>query len=121
MGNNPKNQIRRYIENPINVSAVTNFGIISKNAIVRIITSKAKGSGFFCKIPYPNDEHNLKVLITVNHVLNKEYLESSNAIHLEINKENKYFCLGCKRKIWTNEELDYTIIEIIESDNIGFF
>ena len=34
----------------------------------------SKGTGFFCKIPFPNNNHLLPVLITNNHVMNELYL-----------------------------------------------
>ena len=49
-----------------------------KKTICKISTENgSKGTGFFCKIPYPNKE--LKVFITNNHLIDQNY----------INKEKK--------------------------------
>ena len=93
----------------------------AENEICKIKILNDYGSGFFCKIPYPDDEHLLKILITNNHVLNEEYLKRENEIELEINGELKKLSLLDERKIWTNEKIDYTIIEILKKDNINFF
>ena len=40
--------------------------------ICKIQTSKCLGTGFLCKIPYPNEFNLLPVLITNHHVLNRD-------------------------------------------------
>ena len=74
------------------------------------------GTGFFVKIPCKNKM--IPTLITCNHVLNKHNLQNENEIHvfLEKNKIIKSIKLNNKNIIYTNEELDITIIEIIEKD-----
>ena len=86
-----------------------------KNCICKIITKIKTGTGFFVNIP----EKNIKVLITNNHVINEEYFEKENKIVLFILEEKKEINLEINRYRLTDEKLDYTIIEILEEDNIN--
>ena len=45
-----------------------------KNNICKIKLGEEQGTGFFCKIPFPDKEKELKVLITNNHVINEDIL-----------------------------------------------
>ena len=76
------------------------------------------GTGFFCEI----NDNNIpfkKALFTNNHVLNKE--------SIKINKEIEFECMGKinkiqiseNRRIFSNEILDYTCIEIFNTDIIN--
>ena len=109
-------------EGMINVNAINNFTQKAKEAVCEISLSKGFGTGFFCKIPYTEDNNLLlPVLITNNHVLSKENLESKNDIKIIINSQPKTIPLK-KRKIWTDEKMDFTFIEIKEKeDNIETF
>ena len=87
-----------------------------KNKICQIlIKDGTKGTGFFCKIPFPDNNNKLSVLITNNHVINK--IENEISI---IYKDNELKKIELNdRKKYTNEEYDITIIEIKENrDNI---
>ena len=72
-------------------------------------------SGFLCKIPFPDENNLLSVLITNNIILNENKI-------LEIilsNNESKKLLINEYRKIYTNEKYNnITIIEIVENDNI---
>ena len=87
------------------------------------------GSGFFCEI-----EGNFPIkyaLFTNNHVLNETNLEIGKIIkfkYFDSKKSNnsnniieKSIKLTIDRKTFTNEELDYTCIEIFKSDGIHNF
>jgi len=85
---------------------------------------KGKGSGFFCKIDinFPFKY----ALFTNNHILDESNIEIGNIIHFECS-ENSFFSssyikkeikITDKRRVFTNKELDYTCIELLESDNI---
>ena len=92
-----------------------------KKQFVKIPLSKGFGSGFFCKIPYTeNDDLLLPVLITNNHVLSEEILNHKNDIEIIIDGETKNISLN-QRKIWNDKEMDFTCIEIKEKDNIHTF
>jgi len=85
-----------------------------------------KGTGFFCEI---NIKFPIKyALFTNNHVLNELNIESGNTIQFEcLELQDSIFSspyikkkieITDKRKVFTNEELDYTCIELFESDGI---
>ena len=104
----------------INALSIVNFAEKAKNAVCEICVSTNKfGSGFFCKIPYPDNNHLLPVLLTNNHVLSEDFLE--NDIKIKINGETKFISLKGRKK-WTDKEIDFTCIEIKEEeDNIHTF
>ena len=80
----------------------------------------AYGTGFFCKIDDKNIPFN-KALFTNNHVLNKNEIEINNQIELQYCGETIKIEITKERKAFTNKKLDYTCIEILESDNIKKF
>ena len=62
-----------------------------ENCICKIVNDDGrKGTGFFCKIPFPDENNVLSVLITNNHVLNENDIENGKTINLKfIIKKNK--------------------------------
>ena len=91
---------------------------------------KGKGSGFFCEI----DNFPIKyALFTNNHVLNESNIEIGSKIHFEYlgfhksllnssyKPSKKEIKITLNRKVFTNKELDYTCIELFESDGIKDF
>ena len=91
-----------------------------EKCICKLKIRDKQGTGFFCKIPFPNEEKLIPVLITNNHVINQELLNENNkniSLSIEEEEEDKTFNLNNRMK-YTNEEYDITIIEIKESDNI---
>jgi len=92
-----------------------------KNCVCKIKAGPKKGTGFFIKIPYRNQL--LNVLMTNNHVLGEEDILDDNYISIFLNNENetKNIKMDSKRKRYTNEILDVTIIELLEKDNIRNF
>ena len=74
------------------------------------------GTGFLCKIPYPDQLRLLPVLITNFHVLNKTDLKE-NDIEITFNNDKikKILKINKFRKIFTKEDIDVTIIEIIQN------
>ena len=93
----------------------------AKKAICEINLPNGYGSGFFCKIPYTEDNNQLiPALITCNHVLSKDLIKTNN-INIILNGQTKTLSLN-QRKIWTDEIIDFTCIEIKEKeDNIYTF
>ena len=77
------------------------------------ILSGNEGSGFFCEIKVNN--RLMKVLFTNNHVINN----LNSDIKIEHNKEKKIIKLSKNRFKCTNEELDYTCIEILKEDGFN--
>ena len=76
------------------------------------ILSGNEGSGFFCEIKVNNKL--MKVLFTNNHVIN----DLNSDIKIEHNRKKKIIKLNNRFK-YTNQELDYTCIEILEEDGIN--
>ena len=77
------------------------------------------GTGFFCRIPYP-DFFNIKaVLMTNNHILKKDDIAQGKIIKFTMNKEKtqEEIKINNKRKVYTNEEYDVTIIELYPKDD----
>ena len=87
-----------------------------EKCICKIKIGEKQSTGFFCKIPFPNQENILKVLITNIHIINDEKI--SIDIYEELN--TKYLNLNDRIK-YTNEEYDTTIIEIKDNDDIKNF
>ena len=73
------------------------------------------GTGFFCIIPYLG-----KVLFTNNHVLNKNSINEGEIIKCRYKDELKKFEIK-NRRCYTNEDLDYTCIQILDEDKIEDF
>jgi len=85
------------------------------------IHGKNNGTGFFTKIPYKNQL--LPVLITNNHILGENDILPDKIITFSINNGEimKNIKIDSNRKRYTNENLDITIIELLEKDNIYNF
>ena len=69
--------------------------------------------GFFCNILYGWNS-TLKVLMTNNHIFNKDDILPNKIIKFSINNNLKNY----KIEIYTNKEYEVTIIEIKEKDKI---
>ena len=79
------------------------------------------GTGFFCNIPILNDWNSiLRVLITNNHVINKNDITPGKKIKLSINNDEKNLkiIIDENRITYTNKEYDVTIIEIKYDDGL---
>ena len=84
----------------------------------------AKGTGFFCKIPFPNQNYLLPVLFTNNHILGENEIKINSKIQISLNDDSelKIIKINELRKVFTNQKLDITIIEIKPNeDRISFF
>ena len=92
---------------------------MSKN-ICKINIGEEQGTGFFCKIPFPDINNMLSVFITNNHIINDIILYKNNSkININIEEENEIKEINLNNRIkYTNKEYDITIIEIKENDNI---
>ena len=89
-------------------------------AICKIKLETHSGSGFFCEI---NDDAITfkKALFTNNHILNEKCIEKNKEIEFEYCKEKKKISITENRKTFTNKKLDYTCIEIFDTDEINKF
>ena len=92
---------------------------MEKNLCKIYMASGGFGNGFFCKIPFPDKDHQLDVLFTNNHVLNKDAIENGKTIKfsLDNDKIKKEIVIDDTRKTYTSEELDTTIIELKPNDD----
>ena len=79
------------------------------------------GSGFFCKIPFPNEFKLLPVLVTNNHVLGENDIKEGKKITFSINnndKDNFEIIIDKTIKTYTKKKYDITFIEIKSIDKI---
>ena len=86
----------------------------------QIIDFPSKGTGFFCEI----DDKNIpfrKALFTNNHVLFEKSIENNKEIIFEICNKLYKIKLTENRRKFTNKDIDYTCIEILDKDNITKF
>jgi len=101
----------------------------SKIYICKIKSGKNKyGTGFLCKIPFPDKNNALSVLMTNHHVITKEELllkDKEFEISFDDGKIKKIINITPERKIYSimkEESYDLTIIEIFpEEDKIFHF
>ena len=107
---------------PISIDSTEKILYQMKKCVFKININGIKGTGFFTKIPWGKDF--IKVLITNNHIINEKDIESENSFIITFNnneKEKKFIKINKKKKNFTNEDLDVTIIEITEKDEIYDF
>jgi hypothetical protein len=125
----PKLEIKRGGVDSIDSSQMEDIQSQMKNCICKIIVEKEKknfGTGFFCKIPFPDTLNPLPVLITCNHVLDKDSIAEGKKIKFTLNNDEikKSIVINKSRKVYTRtkeeERKDITIIEIDpQKDNIN--
>ena len=89
-------------------------------SIFKIKNGEINGTGFICLIPYPDEIHQLPVLITCNHVLDINDINKQKEIILFIDNREIVLRIREDRKIYTSnkDEYDITIIEIKKDDYI---
>ena len=88
--------------------------------ICKIKIGNMQGTGFFCKIPFPNKDNMLPVLITNNHVINENILfKEDEKISIYIEEKGSRNINLNNRKKYTDKEFDITIIEIKDKDQIN--
>ena len=78
-----------------------------------------KGTGFFCKIPFPTYDTPLPVLMTGYKLLTNEELYIGHKIKLKINDNKEIsIIIDSDRKTYISEKYSLIIIEIKEEDNL---
>ena len=92
-----------------------------KKCVCKIKLKDIQGTGFFCKIPFPDINNRLSVIITNNHIINEELLNTKGAkIIIDFKEEDSLKEINLDNRItFTNREYDITLIEIKETDNIN--
>ena len=78
------------------------------------------GTGFFCEIHDKSIPFN-KALFTNNHVLNENQIKINKQVEFEYLGKNMKIDITKDRKTFTNKKLDYTCIQILDTDNIEKF
>ena len=111
----------KYLEDyPIPITLENTEIIISQmqKSICKIyMDNGAKGTGFFCRVPYPDKNHYINCLVTNNHVIDEPYLDKNKSIELSINNSKIEKMIKNTNKLY-----DTTIIEIFEEkDDIKDF
>ena len=91
--------------------------------ICKIKTEQNQGTGFFCKIPFPDKNSMLSVFITNNHIIDENMLNNEDEkIEIKIKEKEDYLKIYLKNRMnYTNKKFDITIIEIKEEDEIKNF
>ena len=92
---------------------------IKLNKIINNELTNCKATGFFLELNLENLPFN-KCLITNNHVLDNEYFKINNEIKFDYKGKEEIIQINNRIK-FTNQDLDYTCIEIFDSDNITQF
>ena len=90
--------------------------------ICKIKVRNDEGTGFFCKVPFPDQNNILKVLITANHVLyDKTLYNEEESILILINEEKQERLLSClsNRIKYSSWDYNISIIKIKEEDKIN--
>ena len=114
----------KFIKDSLSPVSIQTMEIIleqMKNSVCKIHIEGNNGTGFFIKVSYNNKLY--KLLIINNHVLNEKDIIEGNKINISLNNEKifKEIKIDSNRKTYTNKNLDVTIIEIKDEDNINNF
>ena len=109
-----KEEIKIKSSELINISCTRNILNQMIKCICKIKKQGETGTGFFCKIPFINN--NKSFLITNNHVLDEKYFMENKEIQLLLNdeKETKVIKIVNKkeRNKYFNKEYDIALIEL---------
>ena len=114
-----ENIIKKY-PNPIPYECSKKILEQMKKNICKIKIGKERGTGFFCKIPFPTKDNILPVFITNNHIINKDILYNYQGnISLIIKEEENIKKMSLNNRMkYTSDKYDTTIIEIKNEDNL---
>ena len=103
--------------NPISIEKLNDYCKRAKNSICKI-QYFGNGTGFFFQQNIPNIQYYKKnFLMTNNHVLNDDFIKNNVELLIEFKKKDRNISLNNRIK-YTNQELDFTIIEILSEDPI---
>ena len=105
---------------PISLEAIEKIVDQMKKNICKIyLRDGNKGTGFFYKIPFPDNKNLLPILITANHLIDEKLLKSKNEyMMISIDNDESFVKIEFENRInYTNKEYDVTIIEIKENED----
>ena len=88
-----------------------------KDAVCKLIGGH--GTGFFCKFKVNGIP--MKALFTNNHVLDEDLIKENSIIQLSHNDKIKEIKITYDRFKCTNDDLDYTCIEIFDNEDYNNF
>ena len=88
-----------------------------KDSTCQIKYDKELGSGFFCQLKIDNKKK--KFLFTSNHILNKEIISIRKKFTILWKEKEIEIKITKDRIVCSNENLDYTCVELLETENIG--
>jgi len=115
---NIKNSIKPVsLEGMIKITEQMKYSICKIYKIYKI-GSSGSGTGFLCNLPYNSTK--IPFLITNNHIINEE-IENNAKVTISFNNEEIFrdILIDKSRITLTNKDLDFTIIEIKNKDNIN--
>ena len=92
-----------------------------ENSLCNVKVKDCSCTGFFCRIPFPDINNMLPVLITANQVIRDELLNQNDAkIYITFKNDQNFIELNLNNRMkYTNREYDIAIIEIKDSDKIN--
>ena len=94
------------------------------SCLIKIVKNNQTIVGFFTRFFCEINDNNIpfkKALFTNNHILNKISIAINKEIIFENCGQKKRIKITKNRRVFTNEELYYTCIEIFDADNINKF
>ena len=104
------------VSQPMEVKNMKRY-LKKEDAVCKLITGS--GTGFFCK--FKVNGRTMKALFTNNHVLKEDLIKENSIIQLKHNDEIKEIKITSNRFKCTNEELDYTCIQILDNEDYNNF
>ena len=104
------------VSKPIEIKNLKRY-LKKEDAVCKLITGS--GTGFFCK--FTVNGRTMKGLFTNNHVLKEDLIKKNSIIQLKHNDKIKEIKINSNRFKCTNEELDYTCIEIFNNEDYKNF
>ena len=114
--------LEEYIKNstkPVSLEGMNKIIEQMKFSICKIYKIESTGTGFICNLPYNSTKK--PFLITNYHILNEKDIENNQKITISFNNNGMIIeiLIDKSRIILTNKDLDFTIIEIKNKDNIN--
>ena len=104
--------------NPLTIKQLKDSLKKGENSTFKIEFFGQKGTGFFFKQNIPTIKYyNKYFLMTNNHVLNDDFINNNAQLVIEYKNKEKIIQLNNRIK-YTNESIDFTIIEILKTDSI---